>query len=663
MFYKKDGKRYAVQLKESYAKEFYDEELYDTNNVWYKLATNVLGAKITQTMAVGANPFFVLRNIPIDILSQVYYNNIYSGHGLGVTAQMAKGFGGTFEIMAKMAKASSKVGDNSEILNLIKEYGEAGGLMTTQTDDSTYLGKVGDALGYLGNISEVAAKLSAYRSVKGDLIKKFKKDNGTEPDADALKRIQLEAAYKARSAMDFNRGGLATKYANGFLPFFNIQFQAAKISASYVKNNFPKFFNKISQSMGLVVGLTLLNMSRAGSDWENKDLKRDKETKLLFMNPFGKNADGTVDYMALQVPAPVKFFWNIAQNIAENIHYKMNGITPPEPDREKLEVMRSEFKKYLPNLKSSLLPPAVKAISEYLDNEDYFYGRKLSQDHLKNIFFSQEGAENENILTFYKTLFQGLERNTGWGISPERFQKASEAVITSPEYNALVSTMYTAAEWLGNKAYNGMYGEGVDPKLKSKYLTGDYSNAMKGFFKSGIGTMFKKTDANKNETLSDFEKEQQLKESIDYQNKRINTDRIQITRDIKRIVKKAQEDKIDLELEKQTFKNYIKGLESDDAKKYASSYVKMLVDKDRVSLRENIPTYLNILYNATSPEAQAIALKQAFGNAIYSDSILRSDLKKIGFGNAVARKAKQLETETAPEQDNEPMPEMPQMPE
>jgi hypothetical protein len=663
MFYKKDGKRYAVQLKESYAKEFYDEELYDTNNVWYKLATNVLGAKITQTMAVGANPFFVLRNIPIDILSQVYYNNIYSGHGLGVTAQMAKGFGGTFEIMAKMAKASSKVGDNSEILNLIKEYGEAGGLMTTQTDDSTYLGKVGDVLGYLGNVSEVAAKLSAYRSVKGDLIKKFKKDNGTDPDADALKRIQLEAAYKARSAMDFNRGGLATKFGNGFLPFFNIQFQVAKISASYVKNNPVKFFNKISQSMGLVVGLTLLNMSRAGSDWENKDLKRDKETKLLFMNPFGKNADGTLSYMALQVPAPVKFFWNIAQNIAETIHYQMNGMTPAEPNPEKLAMFRNEFKKYLPNLKSSLMPPVFKAISEYLDNEDYFYGRKLSQDHLKNIFFSQEGAENENILTLYKTLFQGLEKNTGWGISPERFQKASEAVFTSPEYNALVSTMYTAAEWMGDKAYNGMFGEGIDPKLKSKYLTGDYSNAMKGFFKSGIGSMFKKTDANKNETLSDFEKEQQLKESIDYQNKRINTDRIQITRDIKRIVRKAQEDKIDLELEKQTFKNYIKGLESDDAKKYASSYVKMLVDKDRVSLRENIPTYLNILYNATSPEAQAIALKQAFGNAIYSDSMLRSDLKKIGFGNAVARKAKQLETETAPEQDNEPMPEMPQMPE
>jgi hypothetical protein len=223
--------------------------------------------------------------------------------------------------------------------------------------------------------------------------------------------------------------------------------------------------------------------------------------------------------------------------------------------------------------------------------------------------------------------------------------------------------MYTAGEWLGDKAYNGMYGEGVDPKLKSKYLTGDYSNAMKGFFKSGVGTMFKQTDAKKNETLSDFEKEQQLKESIDFQNKRINTDRIQITRDIKRIVRKAQEDKIDLELEKQTFKNYIKGLQSDDAKKYAASYVKMLVDKDRVSLRENIPTYLNILYNATSPEAQAIALKQAFGNAIYSDSMLRSDLKKIGFGNAVARKAKQIETESAPEQDNEPMPEMPQMPE
>jgi hypothetical protein len=659
MFYKKDGKRYAVQLKESYAKEFYDEELYDTSNKWYKAFSYVGGAKLTQTMAVGANPFFVLRNIPVDILSQVYYNNIYSGHGLGVTAQMAKGFAGTFEIMTKMAKASAKIGDNSEILNLIKEYGEAGGLMTTQTDDSTYLGKVGDVLGYLGNVSEVAAKLAAYKNVKGDLIKKFKKDNGTDPNDEQLKKIQLEAAYKARSAMDFNRGGLATKFGNGFLPFFNIQFQVAKISASYVKNNPVKFFNKISQSMGLVAGLTLYNMLVAGADWENKDLKRDKETKLIFMNPFGKNADGTLSYTALQVPAPVKFFWNIAQRIAETIHYQMNGLTPPAPEEGAREKMLAEFKKYMPNLKSSLIPPSLKAIMEYNDNEDYFYGRKLSQDHLKNIFFSQEGAENENVLTFYKVLFQGLENNTGWGFSPERVQKASESVITSPEYNALVSTLYAATEWMTDKAYKGMYGQEINPKLKSKYLTGDYSNAMSAFFKSGIGTMFKKTDAKKNETLSDFEKDQQLKDLIDYENKRINTDRIQVTRDIKRIVKEAKADNIDLKLEEQTFKNYIKGLETSDAKKYASSYVKMLIEKDGVELKENIPTYLNILYNATSPEAQAVALKKAFGDAIYYDTMLRKDLKKVGFENAAARKVKEQEAKSAVKNTTSDMPELP----
>jgi len=238
----------------------------------------------------------------------------------------------------------------------------------------------------------------------------------------------------------------------------------------YLKNNKVKFFNKISQSMGLIAGVTLYNMLVAGADWENKDLKRDKETKLIFMNPFGKNADGTLSYTAIQVPAPVKFFWNIAQNIAETIHYQMNGMTPPTEDRDKLDAFRAEFKKYLPNLKSTLMPPTFKAISEYLDNEDYFYGRKLSQDHLKNIFFSQEGAENENILTMYKVLFQGLEKNTGFGLSPERFQKASEAIITTPEYNALVSTMYAAAEWMGDKAYNGMYGEGINPKLKSKLM-------------------------------------------------------------------------------------------------------------------------------------------------------------------------------------------------
>jgi hypothetical protein len=651
MFYKKDGKRYAVQLKESYAKEFYDEELYDTNNVWYKLATNALGAKITQTMAVGANPFFVLRNIPVDILSQVYYNNIYSGHGLGVTAQMAKGFAGTFEIMAKMAKASSKIGDNSEILNLIKEYGEAGGLMTTQTDDSTYLGKVGDVLGYLGNISEVAAKLAAYKNVKGDLIKKFKKDNGTDPNDEQLKKIQLEAAYKARSAMDFNRGGLATKFGNGFLPFFNIQFQVAKISAGYVKNNPVKFFNKISQSMGLVVGLTLLNMAKAGSDWENKDLKRDKETKLLFMNPFGKNADGTLSYMALQVPAPVKFFWNIAQRIAETIHYQMNGLTPPSPEEGMRDKMLAEFKKYAPNLKSSLMPPAFKAISEYLDNEDYFYGRKLSQDHLKNIFFSQEGAENENILTFYKVLFQGLEKNTGWGFSPERVQKASESVITSPEYNALVSAMYAATEWMTDKAYKGMYGQEINPKLKSKYLTGDYSNAMSAFFKSGVGTMFKKTDAKKNQTLKDYEKDAELKERIDYENKRINTEKIEITRYVKRLINKEKENGITLNDRRPQLSNYINRFKEDELKKYASHYIEIQLNRNKVAYKKNIPTYLTIIYEATSPEAQAIALKKAFGNSIYSNPMLKKDLKLMGFGNSVYKEAQTEEVKFAPKND------------
>jgi hypothetical protein len=651
MFYKKDGKRYAVQLKESYAKEFYDEELYDTSNKWYKAFSYVGGAKLTQTMAVGANPFFVLRNIPVDILSQVYYNNIYNGHGLGVTAQMAKGFAGTFEIMAKMAKASSKIGDNSEILNLIKEYGEAGGLMTTQTDDSTYLGKVGDVLGYLGNVSEVAAKLAAYKNVKGDLIKKFKKDNGTDPNDEQLKKIQLEAAYKARSAMDFNRGGLATKFGNGFLPFFNIQFQVAKISASYVKNNPVKFFNKISQSMGLVAGLTLYNMLVAGADWENKDLKRDKETKLIFMNPFGKNADGTLSYMALQVPAPVKFFWNIAQRIAETIHYQMNGLTPPAPEEGMREKMLAEFKKYMPNLKSSLIPPSLKAIMEYNDNEDYFYGRKLSQDHLKNIFFSQEGAENENVLTFYKVLFQGLENNTGWGFSPERVQKASESVITSPEYNALVSAMYAATEWMTDKAYKGMYDKDIDPKLKSKYLTGDYSNAMSAFFKSGVGTMFKKTDAKKNQTLKDYEKDAELKERIDYENKRINTEKIEITRYVKRLINKEKENGITLNDRRPQLSNYINRFKEDELKKYASHYIEIQLNRNKVAYKKNIPTYLTIIYEATSPEAQAIALKKAFGNSIYSNPMLKKDLKLMGFGNSVYKEAQTEEVKFAPKND------------
>lgn len=642
MTFKVDGKRNAFQLKEGLAREFEDTEMWDTKNWLYKLSANLLGAKLTSAFAVGINTSFILTNIPVDITSQIHYNNLYSSK-LGVTGQYFKGFSGVLANSLRIAKLKTGLGDNSRILNAIGDYGKMGGLQNTLAYDTNFLGKVGDALGMLGDISELASKITAFENKRADLVKGFEKDNGRAPNQVEYDKLQMQAAYEARSAMDFNRGGRAIKFMNAFIPFLNVTTQVAKISTTYVKNNFPAFTKKMMQAALPYAGLTLYNLMVAGDDWENEDLKRVRRNKIVIMSPF-KNEDGTHSYTQIQVPIAVKAFLNVSGIIAENIYYSQiasaQGIKAPEVDKDMMQEMIDNLKMFVPNV-TSLQPSTTKFFYEYANNKSLWNERSLSQDALKNIIVTEEGEENPDILSLVKILSSNAAKITydQIEVSPERFQKAAEdSFFTNPESQALLSMMYTIADQMTNFAVGG-----VDEKIRSKYVAdGDFSQVMGAFLGTFKKRLIGKTDKTKNDLYYDAKDDIEMIKRLQREE---NSNRQDISNKIKGIFKSYKKLDLPYTEAKPEIMEFYKSIKDNKDKEYAKNYIEMMIGRSKVELTNNIPKYLLILNEAKSARTKATAIYALFtmrGQDPMTDKTLQKDLAKMGFSGEVVKAYKKV---------------------
>jgi hypothetical protein len=476
MYYKVDGKSYAFQMKDNLAAEFYDEQLFNKSNIYYKIISSLTGSAIVRAIATGMNVAFPISNIPVDIISQVHLNDIYAG---GVAGQYKQAITGTLNLAEELLKAEFKLGDNTDINNLILEYGQAGGLMLTQTMEANIGGKVGEALGLLGNISELASKLNAYKTMRDTMSEEYYKKNGTEARDEDLEKIKAKAAFKARGAMDYHRGGLATKWLDGFIPYLNVLTQVNKITAEYIANN-PKEFVKKIGAVGAALGaITIYNLMVAGDDYDNDDVQNDLLKNIVIFHPF-KNADGTRSYTKIATPNTVKGFLNIFQNQAEGIYYRSVEGKEKELEAWKADRLQKSLSVLLPS-KSSFYAPAFKAYREYTDNIDIWRNRPVYNG--PEVEGYAEGAGDKRVTEFMKVLgeatitktnIRGTEYKTG-GISPIRAQKALEDIL--PPSNPLVQMAYS----LMDKSINTFSIGNLKPEQRSKYETGNLTDIPMSF--------------------------------------------------------------------------------------------------------------------------------------------------------------------------------------
>lgn len=476
MYYKIDGKSYAFQMRNDLAAEFYDEQLFDRSNIYYKIISNSTGAAIVRAIATGWNIAFPISNIPIDIISQVHLNDIYAG---GIAGQYKQAIAGTLNLAEELIKSEFKLGDNTEVNNLIVEYGQAGGLMMTQTMEGSLGGKVGEALGMLGNISELASKLNAYKTMRDTMIEEYYQKNGVNALEKDLEKIKSKAAFKARAAMDYHRGGLATKWLDGFIPYLNVLTQVNKITTEYIVKNPKEFVKKIGTVGSALAAITIYNLMVASDDYDNDDVQNDLLKNIVIFHPF-KNADGTRGYTKIAVPNTVKGFLNIFQNQAEGIYYRSVDGKEKELEAWKADRLQKSLSVLLPS-RSSFLPPAYKAYSEYTNNIDLWRKRPVYNGPKVEEF--QEGANDKRVTEFLKVLaaatstttnVRGTEYKTG-GISPIRAQKALEDIL--PPSNPLVQMGYS----LMDKSINTFSIGNLKPEQRSKFETGNLTDIPMSF--------------------------------------------------------------------------------------------------------------------------------------------------------------------------------------
>jgi hypothetical protein len=467
MIYKEDGKEFAYQLREDLAKEILDEELTNLKGeqgslqrFLYDLTSKASGSQLVRFFATGINTGFFISNIPVDVISQVNVTDIYAG---GIAGQYKQAIGGTLDLAKRLTKMEMGFEDPF-VEKLLQEYAESGGLMMTQTEQGLgvkFGGKFVKYLALFGNISEVASKLNSYRSVKERLMDEYYDKNKMNPVGDDFTAIKEEAAYKARAAMDYHRGGLLSKFWDGYVPYFNVFTQGAFISWKYIKNNPTVFFDKVGKAGIALAGLTVYNMMVAGADYDNDDVQMDLLSKIVIFMPW-KNPDGTRTYWKISVPSIVKGFLNTFQHIGEGSYYKYVSQEPSRQQKWREGVSEKWLDGFRPSLSTVAGVPLAKAFLEYKYGVDLYRNVPIFYEG-KPISTEREGINEKKVLEAFKLFGMAT------GMSPIKSQKSFEDIV--PAYNPIVQFGYHAMD----KAIDSMNPLLPDGKRLEQYQRSDYA--------------------------------------------------------------------------------------------------------------------------------------------------------------------------------------------
>jgi hypothetical protein len=655
-----NGKAYTFQMRSDIAKQFDDSDISNNKETYKKILAWVSGAPILRNLAVTLNPFFGLVNPIIDLGTQVMFSNTYKGAGRGLLAQSfaaTKEFVSITNAMIGMDLSASKVGKKfglsesakqGEIRQLMEEYGVYGGFMTTQSEVGQDANKLASALSYYGNVTEIAAKLSAYKFLKQTMLNDFAKENidpatgeSIEPNEKQMRDIMISAAYHARATLDYNRGGKWAKDMSQYIPFLNVSLQVKKVGGQYIVDNKADFIRKMADGIFVTAAITLANLLISDDDYEkDKRIKRDKVDKTIIMLPFLLE-NGERAYVALPTPSFAKVFFNAGQVMAEQIYYDAVGKVNPNEGSSVSKIIENNFSMMAREIKGTFMPKTIQATISYLANYDFWTQDRLTKD--ERMVASQQGYGNENIMSSLKLIAQGLDKLTdkegiGYGggaftFSPEKLQKSMEVITTSPTYNGLANTAYWMLDNLFQAGHKVMLGKDIDEKLKSKFNTQTVMENIADTFGKGFGRLVRFTDPSKY-NLPDFDANQDLKEEINLVDARLDTKKSIMYKDLMKIYDDSKEQKNAGEFIKKEVEAYRDKIKDPREYNYINSLGQLLIDRTKVQLGTNVDKYYMISTEAKDARAKAFAIWKNFGD-IRGNEALLNDLKNIGIDQSV----------------------------
>lgn len=523
VYYRENGMKRAFHLENEAFNEWNDIDLKIQRNFGMNTLRMMSGVKLLKAAATGSNPLFFLVNVPMDIAHVLFFTDVYDSNKLlpvnfvKVSRKVSKNVRG---ILGLDIDDSENINLNVDTKNtrrvqkLLDIYMENGGGMDFMTQQGQELfddkgnmitkaskkQKIGQYLGYTGNVTELAMRLATVEQVRENMMKN-NSNNLSEAEINQI------AVSKSRATMDFSQGGVTAKQVDLFVPYFNAAVQAFRVTREYLSTakGRANFANKWAQASVGVAMITFYNLMMSESD-EDDTLYDDipdyiKDNYFVFILPFqSKNAEGKVKYLRIRKTPNVAPFLNLSEAIARATYYNMKGIDDPRKGQSAI----SQFKRAVKSVEATLpfvptqagviskMPPTIQGAMKYAANYDPFRQMALvPENEFGKISPSREGLGDERVPVFLKAFGEAT------GASPKRSQAVIESYTTSPTTNFLVGGAYSILD----KATN-MIGD-YDKTKQSKYA----NNLFGSILKSGQGRVMRDTNPNwRNYTYDDAQK-------------------------------------------------------------------------------------------------------------------------------------------------------------
>lgn len=473
----KDGKKTLFYVDETTAKQIRD--LRSEKPLLNFLGT-ISGAKLIRFFATGANPFFIISNVPMDFVNVAFFTDAYN-KGIEqfkpiAMFKLARDF--SLNLAGKIKSDLTGSGRFKEALEEAIEHG-MGFDFLSQEGKSKRVGskkiasKLIDFLSYTGVASEQAMRLSVYLKVKKDKIADFVKENGAEPTGQDLEDIKFASAAEARETIDFNQGGSLVKDLDKVAPYLNATVQGFRRPFKYYSENRFGFISNAIQATFMASAVPLANSLIAELLFKDEEEKEEALRKLreetspyektnyfLFIDPRNpKNEDGDINYIRIRkLPtiAPITY-------LGEEIIYSY---------RDGKEFSFDDFSKTIEAaipVSGSLIEnigynPGVSAYAALAKNYDLYRQQEIFRKN-DNALINKtaEGLYDEDVATLYKYFgFGGLDV-----VSPKRMQVAVEKFITSPSTNPLVGAGYAGVEIISNLNKEGADVEPIKEGFKT----------------------------------------------------------------------------------------------------------------------------------------------------------------------------------------------------
>jgi hypothetical protein len=428
----------------------------------------VFFVKTLKFFATLANPLFAYGNMFRDFAKVLFLSSTYDNNILTAAPRLLANFSN--KVAQYTALKTSGVASD-DFRQLVDDYTKYGGKFeflhrdgkssnlykNTLNRKKNLIQKIGggtynlfeNAMGLPGEISEISMRLAVFEKTRDTLIDKY--GGKSSINAAQMADINILAANASRAIMDYNKGGLATKWLDNFSPYLNASVVGFVSDVNYIKKNPKKFAAKIAIFGANVAAITLYNLMN--SDEEDRKNIPDyiKNNNFIFFIP-GKNKDGKKEYRTIPKYQGLQTFASMFEESTE-IVYNMYMEKPQKKVGEIVDRLQETISTWSPipaSMRGLMLkmPPLVQAAYAYKDNYDLFRDSKIEYRQGK-VPTKDEGLDNDKTARTYRVLGQMSSKlGDGFAISPSRAQNFTEKLITSPTTNFVVGGIYGITDWI-----------------------------------------------------------------------------------------------------------------------------------------------------------------------------------------------------------------------